>query len=54
VIFHVPTTGGPWRITVNGTDMFYREDIDPQGCAGGTLSMEVSTSGAGSIGCSTP
>ena len=52
VTFHLPP-GDNWTITVNGTAMFFGEGFD--GCAGGgTLSMEVSADGHGSIGCRTP
>jgi hypothetical protein len=54
VTFYVPSSSRDWTITVNGTDMFYGEDIDLRGCTGGTLYMEVSAKGGGGIGCRRP
>jgi hypothetical protein len=49
VTFFMPPGAG-WSITVNGSDMFFSEDLASYaGCS--TFNMEVSTTGAGSLGC---
>ena len=52
VTFYLPIAG-EWTITVNGTAMFFREDIHPIGGCPTPLQMDVSTGGAGGVGCST-